>query len=220
MRKLAWGGGGVALVAAVVSAVVYLSPDPPLEIKYVAPDVIDAGTLAMIDLSATDAKTFAIAVHPAIAVSTFEGNKVVFATPVPGTYTFYIAAAKDNQVGLAIIVIEVRGAQPPPGPEAFASRLANAVRVVASANKDAERMALADGFETVASMVGAGVIRTIEDLDKAVRERRDQALGNNRPAWSPVSAVIGDELTARRLTTLEDHVAALREIASILKGVR
>lgn len=196
-----------------------LRDDAPVEIKYEAPAIIDVGTLGVIDVSATGADSFAFTVHPGIHFLLFEdGRKLVFATPVPGDYTFIVACAKGGQVGLAEITITVRGAAPPT-PETFASRLKSAVMGVKSGAKDAELAGLLRTFDTVASMVAAGIITDPQELEDKIIEANIKVLGNNRPAWAPVSAIIKQELDSRAATTVQDQAAVCREIVAVLTEI-
>lgn len=220
--------GGLAIVTAslVAVAVAIKSDNAPLEIKYEAPAVVQVGTLGIIDLSATGADAYAVTVYPPLSCAVVEGGtKVIFSSPSGGQFTFVAAACKDSRIGLTEIVVQIEGDAPgpaPPTPDGFERRLAAAVRAVKSDSKAAQLDKLISTFETVASMTAAGVIRTPEDLDKALKDGNKDVIAD--PAWAGARQVISQELSARAdagtLNTIQDHVAACREIAKILRSVK
>lgn len=197
---------------------IQFSGGDPVAIQYDAPEAIDAGTLGFIDLSGTEADSFAYVVYPDVAFMVFEGGrKIVFATPTPGDYTFVIACAKGGEVGLVEVTVTVRGTMPPT-PETFATRLKAAVRQVSSPNKDAELTGLHRTFDTIASMVAAGILTDSLELEAKIVEANGKVLDNNRAAWAGVSAVIKAELDARRPADVKAYAAVCRDIAAVLEG--
>ena len=222
--KAAWLGGGssAAVIAAVVAVAAVVAPNPPLEIKYEAPATVAAGTVGIIDVSATGADSYAYSVHPPLACHVFEGGtKLVFASPGGGEFVFVVAAAKDGQIGLVEITIPVEGGVPepvPPSPETFKSRLTSAVATVSHATKSKEADSLAANYETVASMISAGIIKDPEQIEKVTLERNVETLGPNRQAWSRVSAVVTAEITAREEAGTLNYADLWREIAAVLRG--
>ena len=193
-----------------------------LEIIIESPDAVQVGQLAVIDASKTDADSYAWTVAPSSEFRLFEGGThLVFANALPGDYLFVIAAAKGGKIGMLEKIVTVEGQAPTPGPEGFSGRLTRVFDEVKSPDKKTEGTKLSETFKTVASMIAAGVLKTLDDVQTATFEMNKDALGANRELWSPVSAEISAEMQKRAengtLSTLQEHQAAWREVAEILR---
>ena len=215
--------GLAAAIAAAFAAVVFYPADP-LEMKLDAPASVAAGEIAVLDVSKTGADSYAYSVTPPAKCHVFEnGTKLVFASGTAGEYVFIVVGAKGGKVGLVEHDLTVTGGvEPGPDVADFASKLKRAIAGVKDDAKAEHLAALANTFTTVASMIGAGVLDTPEDVVTATLNLNVQALGSARDAWQPVQAVINAELSTRAeagaLETAEQHAAVWREIAELLKG--
>lgn len=223
MRKKIYSGIAGTIVAAIIAAAVAIySPSDALEIKITAPTTISVGKIAVIDVSATEADSYAWSVSPASEVLIFEnGQKLAFAHYQPGQYLFIVAAAKDGQVGLREHIIEVTGGPGPPGPETFTDRVKRWSEQVQSRNKKAEMLALSGNFSSIASAIAAGAFKEPEKIVATTADMNKQALGENAKAWDPFFQSLRAELNARSqagtLSTLDEHATLWREIAAALR---
>lgn len=202
-------------------------PPPAKAIEIEAPSVVKIGTLVEIDASKSHANSFAWLVTPSADGNiriVDDGRRAYLTCGKPTTYTVTIAAASSD--GMASIEQVVIAFEPyeTPVPAAPKSPLAIAVSAgvdkVQSPLKDSEQSRLATVFNTVATMIEAGVIKTPEDVLSATAKLKKEALGDSAAAWAPFSDAVGSELNkmseAKKLSTVEDHKAVWREIANAL----
>lgn len=178
-----------------------------------------------------------------------EGMRASFATPTPGVYFVAIAGATTvtgkSVATIAIVKVTLipdpakpgpPPTNPPPGtpppappptnppPDASLSNWVRAT-VRATVTDDSTRgrtaKALAASYRAWASAGGAGardaqqfVLGSNKLLDLLLTQAGKQA------AWKNFRDALDEELASLRLTTIEQHVAAWKEIAAGLEGVQ
>jgi len=176
------------------------------------------------------------------------GRKVVFATGTAGRYTFVLVVANAQadgkpQVVVARHVLTIGDPQPnpnppnpnPPGPQpeplppgkyglaGFTCDAAANVPLSA-----AERMrtaaALAGSFDSIASTIAAGAIKTPADAIAATQANNITVLGNSRDAWRTWAEALRVKLNtlseSGQMTAMEDYITAWREISTGLRAVK
>lgn len=220
----AFVAGFLISAATVVGAIVFLPADT-FPVVLDAPASIAAGEIAVLDVTKTEADSYAYSVTPPAVCHAFEGGtKLVFASGTSGDYVFVIAAAKGGQVSIAEhVVTVVGGVDPgPPSPDSgtFAERLRRAVALVKDEAKAEHLASLAGTFKTVASMIGAGVLTDVDEIVTATANLNTEALGDAHAAWQPVRDLLNAEMSARAeagtLESVEQHRLAWLEIAQLL----
>lgn len=207
------------------------APPPPAKAIIVeAPSVVKIGTLVEIDASQSHANSFAWLVSPSAEGNiriVDDGRRAYLTCGKPTTYTVTIAAASSDgmaSIEQVTITFEPLPIDPIPAPELPKSPLTLAViagvEKVQSPFRDSEQLRLANVFNTVATMIDAGVIKTPEDVIAATAKLKKEAIGESAEAWAPFSDAVGSELNkmseAKKLSTVEDHKAVWREIANAL----
>ncbi len=181
------------------------------------------------------------------------GRKVVFATGTAGRYTFVLVAANAQADGKPLVavarhVLTVGDPQPnpnppgpnppgpnPPGPQpeplppgkyglAAFSRDAAAGVQLAAAERVRTAAALAGSFDSIASTIAAGAIKTPADAIAATQANNITVLGSTRDAWRPWAEALRVRLNslseAGQLTGMDDYITAWREISTGLRAVK
>lgn len=238
--------------AAVLLALTALAGPGPTAV-IAGPTVGSPGDLIVLDASqSTGAAGYAwvLADSDKTFLEVEDGRKAVFATGAAGRYTFVLVAASaavDGKPQVAIARHRVTVGDPPPDPippdplpppnpippdplpsgkfglATLARDAAAAVRL-ASADKQRSAAALAGSFETIASTIAAGALRTPAEIVAATREQNISALALQRTAWEPWADALRRRLNELsdngQLKSAEDYAVAWREIAAGLKAVR
>jgi hypothetical protein len=176
------------------------------------------------------------------------GRKVVFATGTAGRYTFVLVAANAQadgkpQVAVARHVLTVGDPQPnpippnpnPPGPQpdplppgkyglASFTRDAAAGVPLSATERVRTAAALAGSFDSIASTIAAGAIKTQADAIAATQANNITALGSAREAWRPWAESLRVKLNALsesgQLATMDDYITAWREISTGLRAIK
>lgn len=179
------------------------------------------------------------------------GTKVVFATSQPARYVFYFAACTADGKTIRIVPHEVvvggvppnpvpPGPQPgptppnpgptppvPPGPTPTPDRYGLAAFVVQQVAQisDSDKVnrcrKFADICDGVIAQIGAGALRTPDEVSAALRE----AVMANTPwltliTWRALLPELGRKFEALKLTTPDELAQALTEVAAGLRAVR
>ena len=220
---------------------------PPVAV-IVGPERGNPGDLIVLDATQSrDAVGFAwvLADGDKTFLEVDNGRKVVFATGTSGRYTFVLVAANAQadgkpQVAVARHVLTVGepspnptpnppGPQPdplPPGKYGLASFTRDAATGVSLAAVERVRTAaaLANSFDSIASTIAAGAIKTPSDVIAATQANNITALGSARDAWRPWAETLRVKLNALsdagQLASLEEYVTAWREISTGLRAVK
>lgn len=217
---------------------------PPVAV-IVGPERGNPGDLIVLDATQSrDAVGFAwvLADGDKTFLEVDNGRKVVFATGTAGRYTFVLVAANAQadgkpQVAVARHVLTVGEPSPnpnPPGPQpdplppgkyglaSFARDAATGVSL-AAVERVRTAAALANSFDSIASTIAAGAIKTPGDAIAATQANNITALGSARDAWRPWAEALRVKLNALsdsgQMTAMDDYVAAWREISTGLRAV-
>jgi len=205
-----------------------------------APKEVKLGKLVVLDVSESTAVTFKWLVVPETEdfLVIDDGRRAVFSSGVPGEFMFIIAGAAADTVDVKRHVVRVLGIAPPgpveppdpitpplPGPSVLTSELAKQVNgwcgQIQSPTRSAEARQLANGFESVASQIDAGVLTTAYDIIQSTTDANKGALGDRLQVWIPFLRGLQAELEARaddgKLVSPDQHSEAWKEIA---KGLR
>lgn len=209
-------------VTPVTPAVVVVPVDPnAAHVVVAAPTAVRVGELAIIDVSASNADSFSWKVQPETNnfVVIDEGRRAVFSAESPGTYLFFIAAAKDGTVDSEIHTIQVGGGGPGPAPTVnLAAKVPQWIAKVQSPTKRDDALKLAQSFSSVAAMITPNMQPTAI-LDATVKSNRD-ALGGNIKHWEPFLIDLQAELealaAAGALNDAEAHATQWRVISAAL----
>lgn len=192
-----------------------------------------------IELSSSDSVATATAwtVIPAelpdgrMSYRVYDNGRTLIVANYPGRYVVILAAASADAIAVRQHIVTVSagpgpGPEPkPPGPdkpvdpEPKPQTLADQVADWATPAAGRDRLAAA--FDGTAASAAAGAIRTVEDMQRASLEANRAALGDDREAWLGWFGLLQAELQKRAaagtLKTLDEHVAAWRQIAA---GIR
>lgn len=203
------------------------------DIVFEGPKEIKIGQLARFDVSKSAGKTFKWLVLP--ATKDFEiydsGHKAVFTSGTPGDYTIIISCANDNEQDLKYFIVKVTsdGVVPPgpgpipPNPGGFIGRVTELATPVNSANKKAEALALAAGFDATVAQINAGTLTTADQIIAAQKTANQTALGNNINNWLPFLTGLQTEMKnqaqAGLLVTADQHATMWKQISEGLKLV-
>jgi hypothetical protein len=197
-----------------------------------APIEAEIGELVRFDVSASWAKSFKWVLVPESGdFEVYDGGKrAVFSGRKSGEYMFIVACAYENTVDVIIHTVRVGTPIPKPGdypvvaePEAdalFSEWLPYWCSL--TVRTEAETRKLADGFDSVAAKISAGVYTTPEEIIKATGEANRLALGDSLEAWKMVLLSLQNEFKARAdagtLASPEQHADMWREVAAGLRA--
>jgi hypothetical protein len=238
------------VIAPLLIALGSLLVAPPVAV-IVGPERGNPGDLIVLDATQSrDAVGFAwvLADGDKTFLEVDNGRKVVFATGTAGRYTFVLIAANAQadgkpQVAVARHVLTVGEPQPnpnppnpdPPGPQpnplppgkyglaSFARDAAAGVQLVA-AERARTAVALAGSFDSIASTIAAGAIKTPADAIGATQANNITALGSARDAWRPWAEALRVKLNtlsdSGQMSSMDDYIVAWREISTGLRAVK
>lgn len=198
------------------------------EIVLEGPKEVKVGQLARIDVTKSAGRTFKWSVLPVgVDYEVYnDGRKLIFSSGTPGTYTFIVSCANENDVDHKVIEIAVvSGYVPPapgpsPGPDpgtGLAGKVVEWCNLVQSPNRNAEAGALAQNFSLVAGQIESGKLRRADAIIKATQKANRHALGRSLPQWVPflekLQRQMKDDALAGLLVTPAHHATMWRQIS-------
>ena len=201
-----------------VPSVVVVDPNQA-SVQIVAPMQVKVGELVVLDVSGSNAESFAWKVKPETKnfMVIDAGRRAVFSAESPGEYLFFVSAAKGGTVASEIHTIQV-GQGSTPAKVDIAAKVPGWVEKVQTPTKRDDAIRLAQSFSSVASMVTPGM-QPADIVAATVKSNRD-ALGSNIKAWEPFLIELQTELEARAadgsLKTADSHVVMWRSISQAL----
>lgn len=208
-----------------VTPVIPVTPEPadPNAAKVVikAPASVKAGDLVVLDVSGSNAMSFAWKVVPETAnfLVIDGGKRAVFSNGTGGDFLFIVSAAKGDTVDVKTHTVKVDGPDGTPAPTDIASKVAAWCEPVESPTKRDEALKLAQSFSSVAAVITPAM--TPEDIGEATKKSNRDALGENVTKWEPFLISLMGELQSQaeagNLPDTEAHAKAWRSIAEGLK---
>lgn len=204
------------------------------------PDETEAGRLVVLDSSAipADGRAWNLANPPADDNHQTDksGERLFFATSVPGVYFFQFAfakpAAEGEASGVVIVshVLTVRGSNPGPNPgpnprprpvipdgRFGLAKVAAAELLKLPAGVRGSAAAVAGAHRAVSSQIAAGALDGFPRVLSALQSRLREVLGRNFESWKPwgqsVMGSVSELYQAGKLKTETDLAEALSEIA-------
>ena len=205
---------------------------------------IEPGDLVILDYSKSDADAIAciLANSDKKFLNDESKRKIGFSTGTPGRYIFVVVAGKAGPDGKPILItdqITVQIGDPdkkpgpinPPGPGPLPEgkyNLATDARRwfgehVKTTNAKTEAKALSKAFSALSSQIGAGTIKTPDELTAAAKLKNREALGESTPGWVDWFTEVRKRLDvlsdAGTLTTIQDYQTAWDEIQLGLESV-
>ena len=202
------------------------------------------GDLLVLDSSESEGDHFAWMVEPSEvnekpSFLVLEQGRKCIVCSVPGKYIVVLAASSADGVQLAKWTVVVAGDRPEPQPKPNPNpkpkpepqptpskyglvEVARGAVALVPAESRGKSAALADAFDSVASQIAAGALRTVEAIIDSNRIQSKAALGDDYDAWKPatttISKAVGELAADGKLKTLEQHQEAWEEIAKGLRG--
>jgi hypothetical protein len=195
---------------------------------------VKVGQLARLEVTKSSGKTFKWTALP--EGTDFEvyddGRRVVFSSGTPGSYTFIVACANDNDVDVKVVIITV-GAGDPAGPvdpakpvnptTGLKGKVVEWTKLVNSPNKKAEAAKLSVSFATIQADITSGKLATAEQIIAATKAANQATLGNSIALWVPFLEQLQKEMRSQAesglLVTSEQHAQVWGEISAGLSIV-
>jgi hypothetical protein len=203
-----------------------------------APKEVKLGKLVVLDVSESTGNKFKWMVVPETEdfLVIDDGRRAVFSSGVPGEYMFIVACAAGDSVDVKRHIVRILSISPPPpidpidpvsppNPTRIMSELGKKVTSwcvkVQSPTRSAEARQLADGFESVASQIDAGILTSAYEIIQSTTDAHKGALGDRLQVWIPflrgLQAELEQRADNRTLVSPAQHSVAWKEIA---KGLR
>lgn len=149
-----------------------------------------------------------------------DGGKAIWWVGDAGEYAVIFFPPGDAQPVVSKVTLGGSAPVPPPGPgptPAPLSAIAEAARAAATSAPAAQRTAVADSFDGIASRIAAGTIKEAAAIIEATRTANQTAVGEAKDAWLPffeaIRTILNNEASAGRLATPAAHQAAWEQIA-------
>ncbi len=154
-----------------------------------------------------------------------EGRRAFVVFPESRTYKIFVAVAQNSTLDMKeydVVAGASKAKRTATAKVGFPQTVDSWVAQVQSPGVDDERTRLAQSFETIASLIDAGVLKEPQQIVEATAKSNATALGASKPLWdatffASLKAELGSRAKAGSLTTPEQHAAMWREIAAGLK---